>query len=564
MSLVRCFTKKSIIFLSVLALVLAAALLITPTAHADTPITQNGSTEATKTQPVNKPTKAGWLKDADGTWYYFTSANGTPKTGWVKSGGKWYWLAPDQNGAMATNAWITDKNKRYYVDGNGIMETGWIKTGSEWYYANASGALKSGWQKSGGKWYWLQGDEQGLMAASKWITDKNKRYYLTSSGAMATKWIQIDQDWYYANNSGAQQMSGWVKSGSKWYWLDASQEGKMATNAWVTDKGKRYYLDGNGAMATKWIHVGNDWYYANKSGALQNGWVKSGGKWYWLQADKQGLMAADENLTIGGALYSFTDSGAMRTNAAIDLENNGYGFASSSGAITKIGEYVDGKVVLKNANGNILTGWQKLAGKWFYGETDTGIMHTGWLELGSTWYYLDPSGAMATGTRTIDGKSYSFSSSGAWTQITGNASLDSRIIKLAKQQGSLRNCFNWVKNHKHTNWAAGGGVLRYANGTHALSTSWVGAEAQRMLDGKTTDCYAFAACFACLAKALGYDAKVVNGYVPSRSQGWASHSWVEIKQGGTTYVYDPDLGRSIPSVNFYGFTYGSAPTNYKK
>ena len=544
MSLVRCFTKKSIIFLSVLALVLAAALLITPTAHADTPITQNGSTEATKTQPVNKPTKAGWLKDADGTWYYFTSANGTPKTGWVKSGGKWYWLAPDQNGAMATNAWITDKNKRYYVDGNGIMETGWIKTGSEWYYANVSGALKSGWQKSGGKWYWLQSDKQGLMAANQWITDKNKRYYLT--------------------NSGAQQISGWVKSGGKWYWLDASQEGKMATNAWVTDKGKRYYLGGNGVMATKWIHVGNDWYYANKSGALQNGWVKSGGKWYWLQADKQGLMAANQNLIINGALYSFTDSGAMRANAAIDLENNGYGFASSSGAITKIGEYVDGKVVLKNANGNILTGWQKLAGKWFYGEADTGIMHTGWLELGSTWYYLDPSGAMATGTRTIDGKSYSFSSSGAWTQITGNASLDSRIIKLAKQQGSLRNCFNWVKNHKHTNWAAGGGVLRYANGTHALSTSWVGAEAQRMLDGKTTDCYAFAACFACLAKALGYDAKVVNGYVPSRSQGWASHSWVEIKQGGTTYVYDPDLGRSIPSVNFYGFTYGSAPTNYKK
>ena len=330
------------------------------------------------------------------------------------------------------------------------------------------------------------------------------------------------------------------------------------------DKGKRYYLGDNGVMATKWIHVGNDWYYANKSGALQNGWVKSGGKWYWLQADKQGLMAANQNLTINGALYSFTDSGAMRANAAIDLENDGYGFASSSGAIMKIGEYVDGKVVLKNASGNILTGWQKLAGKWFYGEADTGIMHTGWLELGSTWYYLDPSGAMATGTRTIDGKSYSFSSSGAWTQITGNASLDSRIIKLAKQQGSLRNCFNWVKNHKHTNWAAGGSVLRYANGTHALSTSWVGAEAQRMLDGKTTDCYAFAACFACLAKALGYDAKVMNGYVPSRSQGWASHSWVEIKQGGTTYVYDPDLGRSIPSVNFYGFTYGSAPTNYKK
>lgn len=568
MSLFRCFTKRSIllaVWAAVIAAVFAASLLITTKAFADTPTVENGPSESAQTQPVKKPTKAGWLKDTDGTWYYFASAASAPKTGWVKSGGKWYWLAPEKNGAMATSAWITDQNKRYYVDANGIMKTGWVKTDDGWYYANKSGAaIQSGWIKVKNKWYWLQGDKQGLMASNQWITDKNKRYYLTSSGAMATKWFQIGTDWYYANKSGAQQSSGWVKSSSKWYWLSSDQQGKMATSTWITDQGKRYYLGSNGVMATKWIHIGNDWYYTNKSGAQVTGWFKSGSKWYWLAPDKQGLMASNQNLTINGSLYSFDSNGAMRTNCQVNLENNGYGFASSSGEITKIGEYVNGEVVLKDAKGNVLTGWQKFAGKWFYGEAETGIMHTGWLELGSTWYYLDPSGAMATGTRTIDGKSYSFSSSGAWVQITGNADLDSRIVKLAKQQGSLRNCFNWVKNHKHTNWAAGGGVLRYANGTHSLSTSWVATEAQRMLDGKTTDCYAFAACFACLAKALGYDAKVVNGYVPSRSQGWASHSWVEIKQGGTTYVYDPDLGRSIPSVNFYGFTYSNAPTNYKK
>jgi uncharacterized protein YjdB len=175
-------------------------------------------------------------------------------------------------------------------------------------------------------------------------------------------------------------------------------------------------------------------------------------------------------------------------------------------------------------------------------------------------------GAAAPGktTNTYKAKSSSITKTTSTSSITGNASLDSRLKTLAKKCGGLRACYNWVKNHKHTNWAKGGGVLRYANGTHKLTESFVVSEAARMLDGKKTDCYAFSSAFACLAKALGYDAKVVNGYVPSRSQGWASHSWVEIKQGKTTYVYDADLGRAYPSVNFYAFTYSKAPTKYKK
>lgn len=538
-------------------------------AHADTAEQTQGTnaTERSSAKSIPAATKAGWAKASDGIWYYFTAAGSTPKTGWLKTGGKWYYLDPAAQGAMKTGKYKV-AGTWYISNSSGAMYANkWVKLGSEWYYATRSGALKSGWQKSGSKWYWLQASEQGRMATSAWITDKNKRYYVDAAGAMKTGWFKVGSDWYYANKSGATQQSGWVKSGGKWYWLQAESQGKMAVDQWITYKGKRYYLTnkGPGQMATGWFKVGADWYYANKSGAqVKSAWQKSGGKWYWLQADNDGKMAVNKTLTIKGALYSFDSNGIMLADRQVDLADGGYGFAASSGAITRIGVREDGKVILKNARGKILTGWHKFAGKWFYGEADTGIMHTGWLELDGVWYYLDPSGAMATGARTIDGKTYAFSSSGAWIKITGNASLDSRIANLAKQKGSLRACFDWVKNHKHTNWAAGGGVLRYPNGTHVLTTSWVATEAARMLDGKTTDCYAYSSAFACLAKALGYDAKVVNGYVPSRSQGWASHSWVEIKQGGTTYVYDPDLGHSIPSVNFYGFTYANAPTNYKK
>lgn len=355
------------------------------------------------------------MRDADGTWYYFTNPNAKPATGWVKSGGKWYWMQPEKNGAMATSTWITDQGKRYYVNASGVMVKGWFKLSDGWYYANKSGAQQmNGWVKSGSKWYWLQGDEEGLMAANQWITDQNKRYYLTGSGAMATKWFKIGSDWYYANKSGAQQTNGWLKSGSKWYWLQGDEQGLMAANQWITDQGKQYYLTGSGAMATKWVKNGSDWYYTNNSGArVMNGWIKSGSKWYWLQGDKEGLMLANEMKTIEGKQYSFAADGAMRANSQVNLGNDVAGYASSSGAVSRIGEYKDGKLVLTDNDGKIQTGWQKKAGKWFYGG-EGGVAHVGWLKLGKTWYYLDSSAAMVTGTRTIDGKTNIFAASGKW------------------------------------------------------------------------------------------------------------------------------------------------------
>ena len=377
--------------------------------------------EPVKTMPEATPTKAGWLLDTDGTWYYFTDPQAQPLTGWVKSSGKWYWLLPDKNGAMAVSQWVEPGDgKRYYVKADGRIATGWFQVDGDWYYANKSGAVQqSGWVKSGGKWYWLLGDSQGKMAVGQWIENNGKRYYLTSKGPgqMATGWFQVDGDWYYANKSGAVQQSGWVKSGGKWYWLLGDSQGKMAVGQWIENNGKRYYLTskGPGQMATGWFQVDGDWYYANKSGAQQmSGWLKSGGKWYWLQGDKQGRMLSNATSTIEGQHYSFASDGTMRANCQIDLGDGVARYAASSGAISRIGEYQDGKLVLTDASGQILTGWQKMAGKWFYGEEGTGIAQTGWLKLGKTWYYLDNSGAMVTGTRNIDGKTHLFTGSGKW------------------------------------------------------------------------------------------------------------------------------------------------------
>lgn len=64
-------------------------------------------------------------------------------------------------------------------------------------------------------------------------------------------------------------------------------------------------------------------------------------------------------------------------------------------------------------------GWKQIGSNWYYFDAD-GYMHTGWLTDNGKRYYLESKvgsgqGVMVTGTREINGKSYSFDASGACT-----------------------------------------------------------------------------------------------------------------------------------------------------
>lgn len=83
------------------------------------------------------------------------------------------------------------------------------------------------------------------------------------------------------------------------------------------------------------------------------------------------------------------------------------------------------------------------------------------------------------------------------------------------------------------------------------------------VENRRGNCFCFAAAFAGAAKALGYDARYIEGRVGMARGGTGPHGWVEVVINGTTYVCDPDgeyeLGR-----NFYMVTYGSASLQYYK
>ena len=118
-----------------------------------------------------------------------------------------------------------------------------------------------------------------------------------------------------------------------------------------------------------WKLISDTWYYYKNSNK-QTGWQSINGKWYYLET-----------------------SGSMSTGW----------------------KYVRGRwYYLDKTNGDMKTGWYKDGSTWYYLDPTNGDMKTGWIKVGEKWYYLNSSGAMVTGSQTIDGKVYNFASSGEW------------------------------------------------------------------------------------------------------------------------------------------------------
>lgn len=270
---------------------------------------QNPEDAITPAAGIPEGYSAGWQL-INNKWYYFDAA-GKAKTGWLKSGGAWYYLDP-ADAAMRTGLYQVG-DAWYASNESGAMAANkWIKLGNDWYYATASGALKTGWHKSGGKWYWLEPSKNGCMASESWVKDGEAWYYLSASGAMKTGWQLYKNSWYYLNASGA-MFTGWKKLAGTWYYLDPASEGKMKTGHYQVGDTWYVSSASGAMAANKWAQVGSDWYYATASGALKTGWHKSGGKWYWLSPEKVGLMASGTWINDGKADYFMMKSGAMFT-----------------------------------------------------------------------------------------------------------------------------------------------------------------------------------------------------------------------------------------------------------
>ena len=265
-----------------------------------------GIADATGIAQAYGLSKGTWR--ADGNSWSFIS-NGTAKTGWFSTGGRWYWAGADKR---TIRGWSTINGRRYFFDDSTAMVTGWKLEDGKWYYLRPDGDMATGWVKDGGSWYFLGSD--GVMATG-WLKDGDNWYWLRANGAAAIGWANVGGAWYLFEDD-ARMLTGWqlTEDDNRWYYMRPN--GQMVTG-WLLDGSTWYYLDGDGAMVTGWVKVGGTWYHMQSSGAMSPGWLLDGA-WYWLDPNS-GAMATG-TVTVEGRASTFASSGAW------------LGYADGSGA----------------------------------------------------------------------------------------------------------------------------------------------------------------------------------------------------------------------------------------
>lgn len=314
-------------------------------------------------QPDNSSViKDGWQRDeSSGVWYY--GKNGKHQTGWLQSGGYWYWLDPANDGAMQTGYFnVTDDGgltaSFYANDGNAATPFGalyqncWLRnTDGNWFYANAGGDLAAGWFYQDGTWYYLD-PVSHLMRTGLFEVGGSDCFANQSGRLVVSSWVTVnDGVQRYADDNGYLCKDVIRENGT--ILKTAGADGWQVASGWVNVANLRFYAEpGTGAIHLGWLQIDGDWYWLDAdSGVMKTGWVFTGGAWYYL-----------------------------------------------------------------NADGKMATGWKCLNGTWYYLESN-GSMHAGWLKDSGKWYWLDGSGAMATGARTIDGVRRVFWSDGQCDKV---------------------------------------------------------------------------------------------------------------------------------------------------
>lgn len=122
--------------------------------------------------------------------------NGEVIKGWYEDNGKWYYLK--DNGVMAENEWVQDKDDRwYYLGKDGVMQTGWFQSpnSGKWYYLEQSSNGYKGSMYTEGK-YIIDGKEQCFDINGAWIEDN----------LVSSKCIDFIKSW-----------EGFINDGKKYY-----------------------------------------------------------------------------------------------------------------------------------------------------------------------------------------------------------------------------------------------------------------------------------------------------------------------------------------------------------
>lgn len=321
-------------------------------------------------------------------------------------------------------------------------------------------------------------------------------------------------------------------------------------------------------------------------------WQKDEKGWRYFDAAGEALKSGRKS--VDGGDYLFNDEGYMMTG--FQWVGSSVCYFSDQGASPEAGlgkqdvssgwKGINGNVYYFD-NGTAVQGWKTISKKKFYFKNagnpgDRGRMLTGINTIGKNTYYFNAGGnygtkgKMMTGWQTVNKKRYYLYSNGKMAkntyiqgyQVTSSGALSKKAYALQKKVKSiiakktkknqsksakLKTCYMYVVKS-----------FSYKRSYSFKKTkSWEMNYAYAMLTKKKGNCYSYAATFSFFARELGYNPKTITGQITARRGGFTPHSWVEIKMGKKTYIFDPEM-QHANGYNLYKKTYRNAGLRYKK
>ena len=135
--------------------------------------------------------------------------------------------------------------------------------------------------------------------------------------------------------------------------------------------------------------------------------------------------------------------------------------------------------------------------------------------------------------------------------LSEDAELDAKLDALAQRYDTLWKAYSYIAE------------FRYISGSKYPSGNWSVGFAKEMLYNNGGNCYRYAALMEWMAKALGYEAKAIAGYIPAMLGGYSPHGWTEIYIDGNTYICDAESYYEYPTRDFFLKTYENAPIAYE-
>ena len=442
----------------------------------------------------NGKLQKGWIEFTKGYYEYADPKTGALVEGWQKIDGKWYYFNTNlmqtgyihtdegvylfgKDGAMVkkieagtwyqypnTQMWLCAgveiKNEKFMIDGVTYYVTSHGKKNSNAYYGVAQNC--SWYDSINGINYWVNSAGTGFDTVTGWKKTNLGDYGYVENGRLVTGYKVIDGIAYYfdddgyliegivncmgkaividANGKAVDYKEGWNQFKDEFYYIrdgmavirgvvddcylnwdgltttgvtnldddDAGYKwllihGKLAKNQWYEEDGYMYYADENGHITSSqqgtepelpkgsWQSVGGQWKYIEENGSFAENKFKTIEQKTYY-FDANGYMVTGWQ-KINGQDYYFNTSGIMSTNAWVGAYYLGEDGAMFTNAFTPDGYYV-------GSNGTYLTNtWFKHNGKDYYVNGSGLVVKNTWSGV----YYLGEDGAMLTNAFTPDG-----------------------------------------------------------------------------------------------------------------------------------------------------------------